>query len=386
MPRPRFCRNPACSNAFAPTPNWLVRDGTYDTLAHGEVQRYRCKRCGKGMGDQSESMHYYAKRRLDLAAILSRLRGGSSQRDIGRELRCSRTAVANAVLRLGRQAIASHATLLSELCLQPDFAFDGLLSCLCSRDYPAHITTLVERSHELLLTMTHAVTERGGKRTPLQHKRISRKRRLYRPTRGALSQSISLLVHELPRHAATASLEIHTDEHPLYPSALKRDLAMQWFASHKLLRHTRTSSTAARTTANPLFAVNYVDRMIRHRIKEHTRESIALGRCATMQMHRMWIFAWDHNVRQPARVAPPGLACRAIAAGARQTMVERLCREFTTRRRSLRGITVEHSLRQVWLAHLESPPVRWSKPQKRSGPRITHYAKLDLGFANPQGQ
>ncbi|MFW5849130.1 MAG: hypothetical protein ACOCXN_05095, partial [Spirochaetota bacterium] len=64
-------------------------------------QRFVCKHCGKGMGMQTESMHYYAKRRLDLADILSRVHGGSSLRDIGRELGCSRMAIANAVVRLG---------------------------------------------------------------------------------------------------------------------------------------------------------------------------------------------------------------------------------------------------------------------------------------------
>jgi hypothetical protein len=150
-----------------------------------------------------------------------------------------------------------------------------------------------------------------------------------------------------------------------------------------LLQWHRTPGSAPRTTRNPLFAVNYVDRMIRHRVKEHTRETIAMGRNATMQMMRMWIFAWDHNVRQPMRVAGSRPECRARYAGASAADVAGLRREFYTRRRSLRGVEVPQSMRRVWLGLMVSPPVRWRVGQKRQGPVIPAYARKDLSFAHP---
>ena len=69
-----------------------------------------------------------------------------------------------------------------------------------------------------------------------------------------------------------------------------------------------------------------------------------------MQMHRMWIFAWDHNVRQSYRVLDLECSCRAIEAG----MSER---------------------------QPDGPPVRWRKGQKHRGPVIAGYAKLDLSFS-----
>ena len=386
MPRPRFCRNLRCPNATRTSPGWLIRDGTYPTLAHGKVQRYRCRACGHSISDQSESMHYHAKLRLDLQAIFSRLRGGSSLRDIGRELSCSRTAVANAVLRLGRQAMASHAHLVSGLDVQASFAFDGLLSAVTSRDYPSQITTLAECSHEMLLAMSHAVGERGGTRTPRQLSRIELKRQVWRPGGGALRESISQLVEELPRFAGTSAITLVTDEHPLYRWVIDHDVAMSWYRHNGRLHHTRIASTAPRSVANPLFALNYLDRMIRHRLKEHTRESIAIGRSATMQMHRMWIFAWDHNVRQPYRVGDSRSVSRAVTAGASSDVVRRLQREFSTRRQSLRGLRLPQTMRQGWLGQLDSPPVRWKVGQKRRGPQIRKYAKLDLRFAHPHGQ
>ncbi len=292
-------------------------------------------------------MHYYAKRRLELSGILSRLRGGSSMRDIARELGCSRTAVANAVVRLGRQAIASHLALMRGVELPGQFVFDGLVSALSSRDYPSQINTLVDRSAELVLSMTHYVGERGGRWTARQRRRIEGKRAVWKPTAGGLGESIRLLVNELPHFAATLPITVDTDEHPLYRSVIAGDTAMRWYRQAGLLEFRRTPSTSPRTTGNRLFAVNYVDRMIRHRMAEHTRQTIAVGRNATMQMLRMWIFAWDHNVRQPHRVNGPGRECRAIKAGVSSRDLTRLEREFYTRRRPLRGYRVPESMRRV---------------------------------------
>ena len=383
MPQPRFCRNPACKNSHQkPPPGWYSRAGTYSTIAHGKVQRYCCKRCGRYLSDQSESMHYYAKRRLRLHEILSRLRGGSSMRDIGREMGCSRTAVANAAVRLGRQAMGSHASLLCGHELSGTLCFDGLVSAIASRDYPSQITTLGDPKLELVLAMTHCVTERGGSRTAAQRKRIEAKRAVWKPGEGALTRSIALLVNELTRFAGPSELRIDIDEHPIYEQVIGADRALGWYREAGLLSVERTSGTAPRTVANPLFFVNYIDRMIRHRMKEHTRETIALGRNATMQMHRMWVFAWDHNTRQPARVKRVGDPSRIEQAGVSGKALRSVEREFYTRRVSLRGIPMRESMRQVWLGELDSPPVRWKKGQKNRGPRIADYAALDLSFAH----
>jgi hypothetical protein len=330
-------------------------------------------------------MHCYAKRRLDLAEVFSRLRSGSSQRDIAREIGCSAPTVGNAMLRLGRQAMASHVAMSCALQCSGTVCFDGLVSSLCSRDYPSQITTLGDSQRELVLAMTHCTTERGGRRTAAQRRRIERKRSAWVPRGGALTASIALLVNELARFAGPARLHIDIDEHPLYAKVIAADLALRWYRNAGLLSVRRTPGTAPRTTANPLFFMNYIDRMIRHRLKEHTRESITVARNASCQMHRMWIFAWDHNTRQPVRVGGSDRRSRAELAGIPTAHLSRLKREFTTRRQSLRGLPVPQSIRQVWTAELDSPPVRWTAGQTRRGPYIPVYARQDLSFADPHG-
>lgn len=381
MPRPRFCSNLACSYAHSPPPKWFVRDGVYHTVAHGVVQRYRCRGCRRRLSRQTESIYYYSKRRLDLRQIFSRLRGGSSMRDIGRELGCSRTAIANAVLRLGRQSMAAHLAILPGVQHSGRLCFDGLLSAVTSRDYPSQITTLGDSKQELLLAMTQCVTERGGNRTLEQQARIAKKRAKWRPSAGTLTASISLLINELSRFAGPLRLHIDTDEHPIYATLITRDLALRWYQRAGLLTVGRTPGSAPRTPTNPLSFVNYLDRMIRHRLKEHTRESIAIARNATMQMHRMWIFAWDHNACQPRRVAGSERRSRAELAGVHPTLLWRIHREFFARRFSLKGLPAPRSIQLVWTGCLESPPVRWRVAQKHSGPHITAYAIQDLSRA-----
>jgi hypothetical protein len=281
--------------------------------------------------------------------------------------------------------MAAHIISMLELEFTGKLSFDGLLSSLTSRDYPSHITVLGDKRHELIVAMTQAVTERGGRRTAKQRKRIKQKRAVWRPTAGKLRESISLIVHELPRFASNRPMYIDIDENPMYTRAIDEDQAMRWADSCNRLSVHRTPGSAPRTTSHPLAFVNQVDAMIRHRVKEHTRESIAFGRNAVMQMHRMWVFAWDYNTRQPARVRRTGDRSRLEHAGVRPETLRGIRNVFYTRRLSLRFLPFPESIKRVWLGELESPPTRWRKGQKSHGPRITDYAISDLLFAFPQG-
>ena len=144
MPVPLACPRRDCPNHAAPAPGWLVRYGFYHCRAHGAVQRYRCRGCRHTVSDQSESLHYYAKRRLPLQALWLSLVAGSSLRDIARRYHASPQGVQNALLRLGRQAMAAQLRLLQALKAPSRVVYDGLRSCVSSHDYPCDLTALVE--------------------------------------------------------------------------------------------------------------------------------------------------------------------------------------------------------------------------------------------------
>jgi hypothetical protein len=129
---------------------------------------------------------------------------------------------------------------------------------------------------------------------------------------------------------------------------------------------------------NPLFPVNYVDLLLRHRLREHTRETIAFGRNTVSQMHRAWIFAHDHNCRRPYRERRPEAGTHAGQAVSREERVVTLNQSLFTRRVDLRAVAVPESIRAVWLGELVTPPVRWRVGQTGTQVHIPGFARRDL--------
>ena len=385
MPVPLFCPRLDCRNHSRPGPGWFVRYGFYHTRAHGEVQRYRCRTCGHTLSDQSESVHYYAKRRVCLKAVWLSLVGGSSLREIARRYHTSPQVVQNALLRLGRQAMAAQLRLLQALNAPAQVVYDGLRSCVSSQDYPCDLTALVEPEGETILAITHAVCRRSGRATEAQRRRMRRKDRLWRPSEHAMGSAIAMLHRELwayLRPTPERPAVIHTDENPLYRALLCTDAIACHYRQAGMLEHRRTPATAPRSCANELFALNYIDRLLRHRLKEHTRESFAIARQASLQMHRAWIFAVDHNVRRLYRVKHPEWGLHAEQAAVGRKVLNAVNREFFSRRLRVCTTEIPESITQVWTARVPTPPLRWRVGQKGSSVRVPAYALRDLWAAD----
>ena len=394
MPTPTYCPNPACPHHVAPPPGWRVRFGTYPTIAHGTVQRYRCRACGRTMGDQTESVHYFAKRRLPLRAVWATLAGGACLREAAWRYHTSPLAIQNAVLRLGRQAMAAQAHLLHHLAPRSQVVFDGLRSYVVAKDHPCDLTTVVDRPGETILTITHTIMGRGGTMTPAQAARNEEKMEVWQPQPGTFTRDLTVLVDEIwdyLRPCIEPKAIIDTDEQPTYKTVIDAHLCTRHFRTANLVTHRRTLSTAPRDRNSPLFPVNYVDRLLRHRVKEHMRKTIAFGRHASLQMHRAWIFAWEHNLRRPWRVRPAGLPPHAehgtdlLPAAVEAGALTGVQRQFFTRRIRLLGTSVPRTMRRVWRAELPTPPVLWRKGQKGTTVRVPWYAIRDLAQANQQG-
>jgi hypothetical protein len=351
------------------------------------VRRVRCRACGATASWQTESLHYFAKRRLPLRAIWRSLLGGASLREIADRYSLSPPAVQHALQRLGRQAMAGHLCLLAQLRPRERLVFDGLRSYVVCKDYPCDITTVVEPTGETILTMEHTIFTRGGTVSEAQARRLCKRLQSWRPARGTMSGDISRVVSELwdyLRPGVPRPAVIDTDEHPLYRPAIRHSVPARHFRPAGRLRHLRTPGSAPRTRENRLFAVNYADRLLRHRLREHTRGTIACGRHAVMQMHRAWIFAWDHNVHRPWRVRQPGQGVHAAQGAATAAAVAQLGRRFFTRRILPVETGLPESIRRAWLCELPTPPVRWRKGQKGTGVRCPAYARRQLEAAVQQ--
>jgi hypothetical protein len=265
---------------------------------------------------------------------------------------------------------------------------DGLRSFVTSQDYPTDLTVVVDRPGETILTMNHTVFRRGGRMTEGQRQRFTEKERVWKPEPGQMKRDISLVVDELwdyLRPTVECPATIDTDEHTLYRSLLRTHPIRRHYGRVKLVSHIRTSSKASRTYHNRLFPVNYVDRLMRHRMKEHTRETIAGGRHAAMQMHRAWVFACDHNLRREYRVKEPQRGRHVEQDAMDMRRVRTQVGEFFTRRIRVRGLAVPESIRRVWMLEVPTPPVRWRVGQTGTSLRLPAFARRDLAEAFQQG-
>jgi hypothetical protein len=326
-------------------------------------------------------VHYFAKRRLPLRAVWASLTGGSPLREIGRRYRFSPQAVHNAVIRLGRQAMGAHARLLGQMHGVNTVVLDGIRSFVSSQDYPCDLTLSVAERGETILTITHTILGRGGRLTPSQRMRLTAKQAAWRPPVGRATADIRLQLHELwdyLRPTEGHAAQLISDEHPLYKQLIDTDRVAHHFRCARLFRHTRISSKRARTPDNPMFPANYVDLLMRHRAKEHTRETIAFGRNAVSQMHRAWIFAWDHNCHRPHRERTPEQGVHATQAVIDAEDLAQLTRGFFTRRVRLSGVAIPRSIERVYLGEVITPPVRWRRGQRGTNVRIPGFARRDL--------
>ena len=388
MPIPSRCPNPDCPAHNDPAPGWFRPFGTYATNTHGIVPRFRCRSCGTTCSTQTESMHYAAKRRVPLRAFVDSLLEGASQREIARRYGISPMTVHNAMIRLGRQAIAAQTVLLSHLTPRPRLVFDGLRSFVTSQDYPCDLTTLIDADGETILAVTHGVFRRAGRMTRTQRNRVMAKQAHWKIPVGTMSRSISMIWGDLWSYldsdATRAPAIVDTDQHRGYRRIVQRSPVYRHLRLANLAEHRTTSSLAPRNVQNPLFPANYVDRLIRHRLREHTRETIAFARHSAMQMYRMWIFAWDHNARRAWRVKRPEEGKHAEqgalnADGA--NAMRRVTREFFRRRVDVRGCSVPDSLAETWRAEAVSPPIRWTVGQTGTTVRVPRYTLRDLARA-----
>ena len=381
MPRPLVCPNRECPHHRNPPRSWYIRFGTYRTKAHGVVQRFQCLLCGTTCSNQTESMHYFAKRRVSFRGIEAWLTAGATMREIARHYGLRPAVIERSVIRLGRQAMAAHALMLLEVKPRRGLCADGLRSVVTSKDYPCDITTVADPKGETIISAVHTTFIRGGTMRPEQKQRLEEKLEVWRPKVGTMRKDISLVFHEMwdyLRPDVPNPITIDTDEHPLYLYALGQDPAARHWKTGDLLVHRRTSSTEPRTSKNPLAAVNYIDRMIRHRVREHFRQTTAIGRNANPQMHRFWIFAFDLNCRRPWRVRKPDAGVHAAQDTVPAAAVKRILRGFYTRRINLEEVPVPETLRRVWMQEVPTPPHLWRRGQKEATGRVPAFAIRDL--------
>lgn len=360
MTKPRFCPRPGCPNHTVgrPTGHWYHSAGTYETLAFGTVQRFRCDRCGKYFSTQTFSIDYYGKRTIPYPRLLNHLITTSSIRDMARDFSVSVDVVLNKLSRLARNCIAVLQQLQREVVLDEDMAADGFESFTVSQFFPCHINLLAGKKSQLVYWVDYVTLRRKGRMTAEQRARRKELEKHFRADRKGIERSFCRLytmVCHLICDGSRQRVVLATDEHPAYRRAERRHMSLRALRDQQRIWRLRVSSKKARNRGNPLFAVNYLDRQLRKDMAEHVRETVCFGRNVNCALDRLTIYLVYHNLKKPFRESRGDLRSHAEVAGVDGQRVSGLSYGMFTRRAFFSKVLPEGRYRKMWLREYQTP-------------------------------
>jgi hypothetical protein len=298
--------------------HWYTRYGFHQTAAFGRVQRYKCRLCGKSFSEQTFLLNYWLKKPTDFASLGRQLNSCSSGLFVGRHFGYSADSLRIRCDRLARNALFFQATLSCQLQIREALVADGLESFVASKFFPLWLNVLVGSQSQFVYFFTESHGRRKGSMSEKQKQRCQC---IYADkcfTTSSLSRMFTQLLGYLKGRCSLPTVQLHTDEHPVYQRLIK-DFNNRP-APQPRIDHHQTTSTAARTTTNPLFAVNYFDRLIRKDLPNHRRQSICYARNDRNLLSRFAYYVVTHNFHKPFRISSVAAQSRsthaAVALGA----------------------------------------------------------------------
>jgi hypothetical protein len=269
-----------------------VRRGCFHRQARPQrIARYQCSHCGRSFSSQTFSPTYWLKRPDLLARLWHRLLGCSAYRQIARALAVSPTTVLRQTERLGRHCLLFHERQRPKGPLTEALALDGFETFEFSQYTPVHFHVAVGQASHFLYGFTDSELRRKGRMTPAQRQRRQALEHAFgRPDPRSIEHEVAaLLAFVVP---PASPVELHSDDHPAYPRALRR------LGDRAVLHHV-TPSRVARTPRNPLFPVNLFDLLVRHSSANHKRETIAFSKRRQSAAERLAIFTVWRNYQKP---------------------------------------------------------------------------------------
>jgi len=357
---PPFCPNPDCHFHRTAEPGWrFVRWGWFVRSRPPRiVQRYRCGHCRRSFSDQTFRTTYWLKRPELLRPLFLRLLGCSGFRQIAREFGVSPSTVLTHCARLGRHCLLVHQALRPHEAIAEPLALDSFISFEYSQDHPTAFHVAAGQGSHFFYGFTDSELRRSGRMTARQRRRrAALEARLGRPDPRSVEREVAELLRLLAPTAQT--LELHTDEHQDYPRALRR-------LPHLEVHHRTISSRAARTSHNPLFAINLLDLLIRHSEANHKRETIAFSKRRQSAAERLALFlVWRNYLKsfsERRRDATPAMRLGLLP----------------------RPLTVSELLARRRFVTRESLPERWMRYYRRDlvTRRLTRVATHRLRYAS----
>jgi transposase-like protein len=356
---PPFCPNPECHFHRSDGARWrYLHDGFFARHRPPHVvQRYRCSHCGRRFSDQTFRTTYWLKRPELLQPVFWHLLGCCGFRQIAREFAVSPSTPLTHAARLGRHCLLVHEQLRPRGSLTEPLALDSFISFELSQYHPTAFHLAAGQQSHFLYGFTESELRRSGRMTRRQRRRRAVLEARYgRPQPRAVERDVAELLNIVAPRPQT--LELHSDEHTDYPRALGR-------LGHLTFNHRTISSRAARTSRNPLFAINLMDLLIRHSGANHKRETIAFSKRRQSAAERLAVFlVWRNYVKSFSERARDGTpAMRLGILEQRLTARELLARRLFPSRVELPQRWAKYYWREVGtrrIAHCATHRLRYA--------------------------
>ncbi len=295
---PPFCPNRDCSFHLGNSRQWhYVRDGFFTRPSdQRQFQRFLCRHCGRRFSTRTFSATYWLRRRNLLARVAQTLSNGAALRQAGRILEAPHSTIARHQARLGRHGLLFLAEAMETATIKEPVVVDGFETFEYSQYFPFHINLAAGQSSWFVYGYTDSPLRRKGRMTEKQKReRVRLERELGRPDPRAVETGMADLIGPV-LDRSHGPLELHSDEHPAYPPAIRRAMANR---PDRQIDHCCTPSVEARTHENPLFAVNLADMLIRHSHANHRRETIAFSKRRMGALDRLGIFVvWRNWIKR----------------------------------------------------------------------------------------
>ena len=265
--KPPRCPNQECACFKDP----IVRDrhgrkrrfyqryGFYGTLCRGEAPRFRCLTCTRTFSYQTFRHDYYDKEPELNAQLFDRLTASGGLRECSFRMRLRRSNLEFKHRKIAKTLGYLHQNMTGQFPVDSHFVFDEMESFEDNRrTRPVTITFLVEAESFFIAHTDCAPIRPRGRMTPERRREIGRDEVRFgkRQDRSiaCIRKAFSFLASRVARHT---HVFLDTDKKTVY-----RPLARQELGPQRLV-HRTTSSKAARTTRNPLFAVNLMEAIAR---------------------------------------------------------------------------------------------------------------------------
>jgi transposase-like protein len=356
---PPFCPNPRCRHHVPDSRHYIDYGGwgSYSTRAFGEVPRFICHECRRTFSVQTFSPHYYAKLALDFEDIATRLCSTGGLRAIGRAIGASGDSVSNRIERSARQALAAESRLSRTRRPSEDLAADGFESYCVSKYFPNNINLLVGRDSQFVYASNHVTIRRKGRMTDGQKARRAGLEARFRADPRGIERGFAELARDglhVLSDGPRPRLALWTDEKLEYARALSRASCVSGMVAAGRIVHETVSSRRARTSGNPLFSVNYIDRELRKDLHEHVRGTVCFGRNVNRQMERLTLYLFLHNHQKAHRIKGEGKSHAAVAgydSGEAARELDMLWKQ----RAMLSRVELTESMLDTWLRRRVTP-------------------------------